>query len=255
MNKERNCPSYAPFGDRLRKMRHKCGLTLENLYDIIASDVTKQPWDESKRKTARGWETGQKKSNDIQALKRICKALDCSADYLLGLDECTTKENQYIYETTGLNETAINEMKRLTEDELYVLNYIFGEQRLFPNLLSSIVESVGFIHSNVTLHGDYELGDLYNHEFIQEYIPKYLTDSMVREALKSEFDGILKEVFNDEYFKKIAREKLFTRIRKRHEIKKQELEMRKKKLENLTESDKIQMKNQLEKERKDILNS
>ena len=142
MNKERNCPSYAPFGDRLRKMRHKCGLTLENLYDIIASDVTKQPWDESKRKTARGWETGQKKSNDIQALKRICKALDCSADYLLGLDECTTKENQHIQNVTGLSEAAINTLKCIkahhNTDLIDILNYILNDSEKIETFLESL---------------------------------------------------------------------------------------------------------------------
>ena len=64
------------FGVRLASMRGYRRLSQEQLGGYVG--VTKQ--------TISGWERGRRVP-DADAIVALCKALDCSADYLLGLSD------------------------------------------------------------------------------------------------------------------------------------------------------------------------
>lgn len=91
---------------------------------------------ESKSRTVKNWESGDCEP-DLKTIKKICVALKCSSDYLLGLDSCTTKDKQFIHNYTGLSEETIeqinilNNIKEITD----TLDDVF-RQGLFDAVIS-----------------------------------------------------------------------------------------------------------------------
>lgn len=61
---------------------------------------------ESKSRTVKNWERGNCEP-DIKTIKKICTVLKCSSDYLLSLDNRTTKNTPFIHDKTGLSDKAI----------------------------------------------------------------------------------------------------------------------------------------------------
>lgn len=64
---------------------------------------------ESKSRTVKNWESGDT-IPDLDTIKKICVILKCSSDYLLGLEDCTTRDNQFIYDKIGLSESNIERL-------------------------------------------------------------------------------------------------------------------------------------------------
>ncbi len=81
---------------------------------------------DSKSKTIKNWESGETMP-DIDMIKKICIALDCSSDYLLGLDTCSTKDIQFINKEIGLSEKNIKELQliKYTPEITEALNDMF----------------------------------------------------------------------------------------------------------------------------------
>lgn len=72
-----------------------------------------------------------KRVPDVEVLANISKYFNVSSDYLLGLDECKTPENEEIHKLLGLSDLAIERLKNVTEFEktwfarkLRALNYL-----------------------------------------------------------------------------------------------------------------------------------
>lgn len=64
---------------------------------------------ESKSRTIKNWESGDT-IPDIDTIKKICTVLKCSSDYLLGLETCTNRDNEFIHKKTGLSESNIEQL-------------------------------------------------------------------------------------------------------------------------------------------------
>ena len=64
----------------------------------------------TKERTVRYWLSGDSKP-DIDTLEEICLLFGCTPDYLLGYNDCSAPELQFISNETGLNENSINSLK------------------------------------------------------------------------------------------------------------------------------------------------
>lgn len=127
--KERFFPLNA-VGGRIQRKRHELNLSRSEFYDLIFENSIENGSagsNSSKEKTVYNWES-EKTELNYSTILSVCKILKCSSDYLLGLDECTTKTQQFISEETGLSENSIDTLKRINnywdDKEKNTLNYI-----------------------------------------------------------------------------------------------------------------------------------
>lgn len=132
------------FGGRIQhRRRNVIKISRPEFYDLIYPNENIA--NESKSRTIKNWESG-KNEPDIKNLKKICSALKCSADYLLGLDECTNKTSQFIHNYTGLSEDAID---KLQESKIYN-DVILSDPAL--HFISILLEQLDPIHYDDILH-------------------------------------------------------------------------------------------------------
>ena len=142
------------FGGRIQNRRKNIlKISRPEFYDLIYPGVNIS--DDSKSKTVKNWESGETDPG-TENLKKICTSLKCSADYLLGLDECTNKTSQFIQDYTGLTEKAMTELNKLT-------TYHIGKVRLaiIDYLLSNAYFTVALtdrINDFYTKYHFYETG-------------------------------------------------------------------------------------------------
>lgn len=84
------------IGERIKARRQKLGMTQEELASKINNGVATQ------RTQISQWEKG-KKTPETDALIRLCNALACDMDYLLGAIETPTKAVHDVAKQTGLD--------------------------------------------------------------------------------------------------------------------------------------------------------
>lgn len=129
------------FGGRIQYRRKEIlKISRSAFYDLIYPNENIAP--ESKSRTVKNWESG-KNEPDIKNLKKICSALNCSADYLLGLDECTNKTTKFIHEYTGLSEKSIEILHHdttylLGKEDLTVIDYFLRNNIFSLHLIREI---------------------------------------------------------------------------------------------------------------------
>ena len=100
-------------GGRIQKLRHEMNLSRPDLYNSVYKNETSEFLsDSSKEKTVYNWESGKTELN-YYTLCTLCKTLQCSSDYLLGLEECSNKNAQFIYHETGLSEDSQKKMQEI----------------------------------------------------------------------------------------------------------------------------------------------
>lgn len=105
-NKERFFP-LSTVGGRIQERRHALNLSRSELYDkVYNNDNGSAGSDSSKEKTVYNWES-EKTQLNYETIKDMCKVLKCSSDYLLGLETCTNRDNEFIHKKTGLSESNI----------------------------------------------------------------------------------------------------------------------------------------------------
>lgn len=115
------------FGGRIQHRRKEIlKMSRPEFYDLIYPNENIAT--ESKSRTVKNWESG-KNEPDISNLKKICSALKCSCDYLLGLEECSNKTSQFIHDYTGLSEKSIEYLHHATtylygNEDLTVIDYL-----------------------------------------------------------------------------------------------------------------------------------
>ena len=111
MSKKEKVFPLNTFGGRIQTL-WKNGLRISRpeFYDLIYpnGNVT----NESKSRTIKNWESGDCEP-DLKTITKICTVLNCSSDYLFGLDSCTTKDIQFIHDRTGLSEKVIQILQKL----------------------------------------------------------------------------------------------------------------------------------------------
>ena len=101
------------IGGRIQKLRHEMNLSRPDLYNSVYKNETSEFLsDSSKEKTVYNWESGKTELN-YATLCTLCKTLQCSSDYLLGLEECSNKNTQFIYHETGLSEDSQKKLQEI----------------------------------------------------------------------------------------------------------------------------------------------
>lgn len=120
-------------GGRIQGKRHELNLSRSEFYDLVFENSIEDGRagsNHSKEKTVYNWES-EKTELDYSTILSVCKILKCSSDYLLGLDECTTKTQQFISEETGLSENSIDTLKIINNRwggvEKDTLNFIMND--------------------------------------------------------------------------------------------------------------------------------
>jgi len=111
MGKKEKIFPISTVGGRIQKRRHELKLSRSKLYDKVFTKGNAGS-DNSKDKTVLNWESSKTELN-YDTLTAMCFALKCSADYLLGLDDCTNKSVQFIHQYTGLSEETIEQINIL----------------------------------------------------------------------------------------------------------------------------------------------
>jgi transcriptional regulator with XRE-family HTH domain len=98
------------FGKRLKKCCKEKRTTQENLKDLLKkySDDGKT---EITVQTVKKWYGGVQLPR-LEKFYALCNILDCSSDYLLGIDEERTHDLEFIKQETGLNEKTLTALKK-----------------------------------------------------------------------------------------------------------------------------------------------
>lgn len=131
------------FGGRMQDLRkNRLNISRPEFYDLIFPNGNVAT--ESKSRTVKNWESGDCEP-DIKTIKKICIVLKCSSDYLLGLDNCTTKDTQFIHDKTGLSEKAIGRITSKngnTPKQDFLNSFILSEEYI------EIEHSMSWIENN-----------------------------------------------------------------------------------------------------------
>ena len=132
------------IGGRIQKKRHDLELSRRDLYNMVYQDRTDETVsDSSKEKTVYNWESGTTELS-YATLCSLCKTLNCSSDYLLGLDECSSKNAQFVYNATGLSEASqkilheIIQTPYLGKLRLEIINHLIEDPTFSLALIDSI---------------------------------------------------------------------------------------------------------------------
>ena len=94
------------IGDRIRQRRNEIGLTQKELAAKInpVTSIETAPHTQVAQ-----WESGKKKPG-TDALIRLCNALDCDMDYILGAIDVPRRAVYDVKEQTGLSDSAVNSL-------------------------------------------------------------------------------------------------------------------------------------------------
>ena len=94
------------IGDRIRQRRNEIGLTQKELAAKInpGTSIETAPHTQVAQ-----WESGKKKPG-TDALIRLCNALDCDIDYILGAIDVPRRAVYDVKEQTGLSDSAVNSL-------------------------------------------------------------------------------------------------------------------------------------------------
>lgn len=94
------------IGDRIRQRRNEIGLTQKELAAKInpVTSIETAPHTQVAQ-----WESGKKKPG-TDALIRLCNALDCDIDYILGAIDVPRRAVYDVKEQTGLSDSAVNSL-------------------------------------------------------------------------------------------------------------------------------------------------
>lgn len=112
MPKQEKLFPSSTVGGKIQYRRHILNLSRSELYDkVFDVDKSKAGSESSKEKTVYNWES-EKTELDYNSIYKICKVLKCSSDYLLGLEKCTNRDNEFIHKKTGLSESNIEQLTK-----------------------------------------------------------------------------------------------------------------------------------------------
>ena len=94
----------------------------------------------------RQW-TGGYSRPDMNKLKDIAKVLDCSINYLFGIDDLPKMDNNAIHERIGLSDSAIKVLEECNDFEIVkLINYLF-EKEEFMEFITRMNNLLMYSHS------------------------------------------------------------------------------------------------------------
>ena len=119
------------IGDRIRQRRNELGLTQKELAAKInpGTSIETAPHTQVAQ-----WESGKKKPG-TDALIRLCNALDCDIDYILGAIDVPRRAVYDIKEQTGRSDSAVNSLveakQRNYNAGLDILSALLSDQKFW----------------------------------------------------------------------------------------------------------------------------
>ena len=119
------------IGDRIRQRRNEIGLTQKELAAKInpVTSIETAPHTQVAQ-----WESGKKKPG-TDALIRLCNALDCDIDYILGAIDVPRRAVYDIKGQTGLSDSAVNSLveakQRNYNAGLDILSALLSDQKFW----------------------------------------------------------------------------------------------------------------------------
>jgi transcriptional regulator with XRE-family HTH domain len=84
----------------------------------------------------------------IEQLYDIANFLHCSPEYLLGIDECTDRDTEYIHKETGLSQEAIKYFRNQSATSAWMIDYLACNH---PSILDKIFTQIGLCLSEHAL--------------------------------------------------------------------------------------------------------
>lgn len=197
------------FGKRLKLLRKRADKRLTDIASKIG--ITRQ--------TLSAYEKNQSKP-DYETLKKLAQFYNVSTDYLVGLEEGTTHNYQYIIRETGLTEKAITLLQKFNKKagfkfEIFAINQILQNATDNPFLIllakyaavphvrekdfkdEEYKKLLPFFSRKIYIHDPYEMdnGESLFHETV--HIDDFLYYQLIRE-----FYSFLEKIKNDDESKK-----------------------------------------------------
>lgn len=146
--------NYMEIGDRIRSERKKLGLSQENLIDTI-KDKGKPTCG---RNILSGLENGDKSAFNgisLDKMLALCEELGCSLSYLLGEYSCKNYDTEFIHQTIGLSEIAIDSLINWSKNSKYDDHGHAWARNSIHALDDLIKEDIWFTHDILCQIADY----------------------------------------------------------------------------------------------------
>lgn len=205
---------HTEFQNRLRGLRESHGYTQDVMSEELGVSL----------RTYSYWENGKRKP-DIEKLYNLCELLQCDPNYLLGNIE-TPYDNRKIEEVTRLEYESVEELKKLSDTQLYILNRLFNNSSL-PQILYDIEEFTASSMCEVQII-DTRL------DRPKTVIP-YTSQRMMKYSAVERFSHMLDVMYEDKILSQKAYDAFYERVKR---IQDNELKTIKHISENITESEK-----------------
>ena len=179
MNKDTPCI----VAQRLRDQRKALGKTQKDIADKSGLST----------KTINNLEHMTAPTLSVDTFIRLCDALECSADYLLGKDALPTHELSDIHALTNLTEDAIDSlMYRKVEAYKYGYSLTSENQLLIADLISYLITHIDehLLQQYVESSAYYDIGksmiaDMREHGFLTD-TDNYATSDTIRNTVMHE---------------------------------------------------------------------
>lgn len=129
------------IGDRIKERRTKLGLTQKELASKISEGIDP---DAAPHTQISNWESGSKIPGTV-ALTRLCNALNCDIDYLLGEIDVHHRATYDVIAQTGLDKDAVEKIQQIhnySHGDLGVVAH--GKTISTLSILSEFIKSDGF---------------------------------------------------------------------------------------------------------------
>ena len=146
----------ATFKERFQELKKKAGFTNEKIAEKLnLSEDRVKKWNDKALPT-------------LEHMVKLADIFQVSVDYMLGRDDCTSVENEYIHEVTGLSDKALKKLKSIKKgrpEALYAVN------RLLEYSHRPALDRIGtfFYYGNANLKGIVKsLPSLDNPELIEQ---------------------------------------------------------------------------------------
>ena len=135
--------NYKKIGKRLKEERKKAGF---KSHDSLSDYIGEHNYRQFKRQTIAKWENGEELP-PLDVLCTLCVPFNCELGYLLCEYDCKTRDNTDIQAALGLSETAINNLRFLSKDEIDIIDKLLCSEEFEYNILSKIL-----IYKNSLMH-------------------------------------------------------------------------------------------------------
>lgn len=164
MSKSEKIFPLSTTGGRLQHLCQQKGISRNELYHALLGEKATSNAENSISRTVLNWYSEETKL-DFGQIRKACTLLECSADYLLCLDECTNKTTQFIQDATGLSEKAINCLEEWKKGTELTFNSYDGKNKAIKESSMRFLNIVNMLFEE---HEEYNssLGCMENHQHV-----------------------------------------------------------------------------------------